>query len=140
MRLGINPTPTRHSLESKNVGAGFTPARIESRVREYKMLKHVVFFKFKDGVGEEKIVDLEKSLAALPPVIPEILSYEFGRDVVRSERSYDLALVSTFKDLEALQHYQKHPDHQVVLKKVNDLCESVLVVDFVTDSNAQSTI
>jgi hypothetical protein len=28
----------------------------------------------------------------------------------------------------------------VVLKKVNDLCESVLVVDFVTDSNAQSTI
>jgi hypothetical protein len=29
------------------------------------MLKHVVFFKFKDGVGEEEIVGLEKSLAAL---------------------------------------------------------------------------
>ncbi|MGD8694775.1 MAG: Dabb family protein, partial [Syntrophobacterales bacterium] len=54
------------------------------------MLRHVVFFKFKDGVGEEEIVDLEKSLAELPPVIPEILSYEFGRDVVRSEKSYDL--------------------------------------------------
>ena len=94
------------------------------------MLKHVVFFKFKDGVGEEEIVDLEKSLAELPPVIPEILTYEFGRDIVRSERSYDLALVSTFKDLDAMQRYQKHPDHQVVLKKVNDLCESVLAVDF----------
>jgi len=56
------------------------------------MLKHVVFFKFKDGVGEDEIVGLEKSFAALPPVIPEILSYEFGRDVVRSERSCDLAL------------------------------------------------
>ena len=104
------------------------------------MLKHVVFFKFKQGIGEEEIADLEKSLAALPPVIPEILSYELDRDVVRSERSYDLALVSTFKDLDAMQHYQEHPDHQVVLKKVNDLCESVLAVDFVTDSKPQSTI
>jgi hypothetical protein len=97
------------------------------------MIRHVVFFKFKQGIGEEKIVDLEKSLAALPPEIPEILSYEFGRDEVRSERSYDLALVSTFNDLDAMQHYQKHPDHQLVLKKVNDLCESVLAVDFVTE-------
>ena len=94
------------------------------------MLRHVVFFKFKDGVGEEEIADLETSLAELPPVIPEILSYEFGQDTVHSERSYDLALVSTFRDLEALRRYQKHPDHQVVLRKVNDICESVLAVDF----------
>jgi hypothetical protein len=112
--VGINPTPTRHSLGSKNVGAGFTPARIESRVREYKMLKHVVFFKFKDGVGEEEIVGLEKSLAALPPAIPEIFSYD------------------SFKDLQSMQRYQKHPAHQIVSKKVNELCESVLAVDFVT--------
>jgi hypothetical protein len=97
------------------------------------MLRHVVFFKFKEGVGEERVADLENSLAALPPVIPEILSYEFGRDTVRSERSYDLALISTFKDLDSLQRYQKHPDHQVVLKKVNDLCESVLAVDFLVE-------
>jgi hypothetical protein len=89
------------------------------------MLKHVVFFKFKDGVGEEEIVGLEKSLAALPPAIPEIFSYEFGRDVVRSERS-------SFKDLQSMQRYQKHPAHQIVSKKVNELCESVLAVDFVT--------
>ena len=97
------------------------------------MLRHVVLFKFKKRVGEGEIADLEQSLAVLPPVIPEILSYEFGRDVVRSERSYDLALVSTFKDLNSLQRYQKHPYHQVVLNKVNELCESVLAVDFVAD-------
>jgi hypothetical protein len=104
------------------------------------MLRHVVFFKFKDEVREEEIVALEKSLAELPPNIPEILSFEFGRDVVRSERSYDLALVSTFKDLEAMQHYQKHPDHQIVLQKINKLCERVVVVDFLTDPNPQSII
>jgi hypothetical protein len=97
------------------------------------MLRHVVFFKFREGVREEQIADLERSLAALPPVIAEILSYEFGRDTVHSVRSYDLALVSTFKDLDSLQRYQRHPDHQIVLKKVNDLCESVLTVDFFTE-------
>jgi quinol monooxygenase YgiN len=96
------------------------------------MLKHVVFFKFKGGIGEAEIEDLEKGLAALSSAIPEILSYEFGRDVVRSERSYDLALVSSFKDLESMQLYQKHPEHQVVLKKVNELCESVLAVDYIS--------
>ena len=102
------------------------------------MLRHVVFFKFKKRVGEVEIADLEQSLAALPSAIPEILIYEFGRDVVRSERSYDLALVSTFKDFDSLQRYQKHPDHQIVLKKINELCESVLAVDFLTDPNSQS--
>jgi hypothetical protein len=97
------------------------------------MLRHVVLFKFKEGVEEEEITDLESSLAELPPAIPEILSYEFGRDVIHSERSYDLALVSTFRDLESLHRYQKHPDHQIVLRKVNNLCESVLAVDFLTE-------
>ena len=97
------------------------------------MLRHVVFFKFKKRVREGEIADLEQSLAALPPVIPEILSYEFGRDVVRSERSYDLALISSFANLESMQRYQEHPDHQVVLKKVRELCESVLAVDFVPE-------
>ena len=99
------------------------------------MLKHVVFFKFKAGVGEAQIEDLENSLAALPALIPEIIGYEFGRDVVGSERSYDLALVSSFKDLESMQHYQEHPEHQVALEKVNELCESVLAVDFVIDAS-----
>ena len=30
-----------------------------------------------------------------------------------------------------MQRYQKHPAHQIVSKKVNELCESVLAVDFV---------
>jgi hypothetical protein len=30
-----------------------------------------------------------------------------------------------------MKRYQVHPDHQVVIKKVLELCESVLAVDFV---------
>jgi hypothetical protein len=96
------------------------------------MLKHVVLMKFKPGTGEAEIGDLERGLGALPARIAEIRGYEFGRDVVRSERSYDFALVSTFDDLDTMKRYQVHPDHQVVLKKVLSMCESVLAVDFNT--------
>lgn len=94
------------------------------------MLKHVVFMKFKPGTPEANIADLQKGLGALPAVIPEIKGYEFGRDVVHSERSYDFALVSAFEDLAAMKRYQTHPDHVVVLKKVLEMCESIVAVDF----------
>lgn len=94
------------------------------------MLKHVVFMKFKQAVGDSEIKELEKSLGALPGAIAEIKGYEFGRDIVRSERSYDFCLVSTFTDLESMKRYQVHPDHVVVIKKVLSLCESILAVDF----------
>ena len=94
------------------------------------MLKHVVLMKFKADVVEKDIADLERGLGALSEKIPEILGYEFGRDVVRSERSYDFALLSSFADLEALKRYQVQPDHQIVLKQVLRMCDSILAVDF----------
>jgi hypothetical protein len=95
------------------------------------MIKHVVVMKFKKDAQEAGIGELEKKLGALPGEIPEIKSYEFGRDVIRSERSYDFALVSVFEDIESLKRYQIHPRHQEVLKIVKELCESVIVADFV---------
>lgn len=95
------------------------------------MLKHVVFMKFKEGVTGADIADLEKGLGGLPGKIPEIKGYEFGRDVLHTERSYDFALVSSFDDLDSMKRYQIHPDHAVVVEKVKKLSQSILVVDFV---------
>jgi hypothetical protein len=94
------------------------------------MLKHVVFMKFKEGTTDARIADLEKSLGALPASIPEIKLYEFGRDIIHSERSYDFCLVSAFENLDALKRYQVHPDHVVVLNRVREMCSSILAVDF----------
>jgi hypothetical protein len=49
---------------------------------------------------------------------------------MRSERSYDLALVSAFADLDAMQRYQVHPAHQDVVALVKTLCAGVVAVDF----------
>ncbi|NLI83333.1 MAG: Dabb family protein [Deltaproteobacteria bacterium] len=94
------------------------------------MLKHVVFMKFKKGVAETEIQELEKGLAGLPAKISEIRGYEFGRDVLHTERSYDFALVSTFDDLDSMKRYQVHPEHQKVVERVRQLSENILAVDF----------
>jgi hypothetical protein len=94
------------------------------------MIKHVVFMKFKAGAADGAIAEMEKGMAGLPGAIPEIKEFQCGRDVVRSARSYDFALVATFADLEAMQRYQVHPQHLLVAAKVKELSESVVAVDF----------
>ena len=94
------------------------------------MIKHIVCIKFKPGIAEAEIADLAKSLGALPPKIPEIRSFEFGPDILHTERSLDFALVASYEDVEALKRYQVHPDHLPVLAKVRELAEKILVVDF----------
>jgi quinol monooxygenase YgiN len=66
----------------------------------------------------------------LPNKIIEIHSYEFGRDIIRSPKSYDFALVSLFANPAALERYRQHRHHQPVLKKIKQLCEKVATVDF----------
>ncbi len=94
------------------------------------MIQHVVMVTFKEDAGEEQIDELERLLGALPAVIPEIRQYDFGRDVLRSERSFDFALVSAFEDLEALDRYRRHPRHQEVLQLMGRICDRTQVVDF----------
>lgn len=97
------------------------------------MIKHVVFLKFKADATEAMIQEIEAGLGALPGLIPDIRYYDFGRDVVRSPRSYDFGLVSLFDDLDALKRYSGHPDHQAVLEKILAATENIVAVDFETD-------
>ncbi len=94
------------------------------------MLKHIVFMKFKTGVDALQIEELKKNLGALPGKIDEIKEFEFGPDILKSERSYDFALAASFTGLDSLKRYQSHPDHIPVIQKVRGLCETILVVDF----------
>ena len=97
------------------------------------MLTHIVLFKFKPETTAEQAARLEAGLKGLPALISDISDireFRVGRDVVRSERSYDLGLVSAFADLAALQRYQVHPAHQEVVSLVKALCSGVVAVDF----------
>ena len=101
------------------------------------MVRHLVFFKFKTTVTEGQIELLENGLDALPGIIPEIREYEFGRNVVPSERAYDFALISAFDDLDSLRKYSSHPEHQKVLKHINAICDSIKSVDYEMRESAE---
>ena len=94
------------------------------------MLNHVVLLKFKPGVAESDIKQLEALLDDLPNKISEILVYEFGRNIIHSERAYDFALVSLFANPESLERYRQHPDHLIVLDQIRSICENIITADF----------
>ena len=99
------------------------------------MLKHLVLMKFHPQVGSERIGEMEKGLAALPALIPEIKYYDFGRDVMRSDRSFDFGLISHFDDRQSLRRYAEHPEHQKVLAVIKEICADIASVDFVSESD-----
>lgn len=75
------------------------------------MLKYIVLFKFRDP--EECLTTVIEKIHSMEGVIPEILSMETGIDTWHNkQRSYDLALICTFKDMEAFEVYDKHPYHE----------------------------
>lgn len=94
------------------------------------MITHIVLFKFKPETTEAEVQKLAEGLGGLPQLIEEIREFRFGADVVRSERSYDLGLVSSFEDLDALQSYNVHPEHQKVVAQVKAIAANVVAVDF----------
>jgi hypothetical protein len=90
-------------------------------------------WKFKDGYnGETKdeiIAHAESVLMALRPIIPEIRSMRFERDVLRSERSFDVLYLVEFDSLEALESYRVHPEHQKVVAYISQVHEAQAVTD-----------
>lgn len=81
--------------------------------RGVSMLKYIVLFKFRDP--EECLPTVIEKLHSMEGIIPEILSMETGVDLWHNgERSYDLALICTFRDMEAVAIYDKHPYHEKI--------------------------
>jgi hypothetical protein len=93
------------------------------------MIKHIVLARFKQGVTKEQISEMRKLLAALPAVIPEIKSYDFGQDV-RPGKTFDFILVSEFSDPKAVERYRIQPDHAAAAKYIRNLSEDLQIVDF----------
>lgn len=92
------------------------------------MIKHIVLFQFRDP--DVCVPVARQKLHALEAVIPEIVSMETGRDFLGSARSYDMALIVTFRDRAGLEAYDKHPAHQVVREYIHAHRTASVAVDF----------
>ena len=94
------------------------------------MLIHIVCWKYKPETTAEQRAEHIAKLKNLPKVIPDIISFNVGADVLHLERSFDTGLTATYPDREALDAYTVHPEHQEVANLGKRIAEKVVSVDF----------
>ena len=93
------------------------------------MIKHIVFFKLKNR-SAESVAEAADVLRSMDGKIEQLKSLEVGTDILRSERSYDIALTATVDTLDDLQAYQVHPVHQKIIEYINGVKEVSYAVDY----------
>ena len=92
------------------------------------MFVHVVFMKFRDS---NSIVMAKSRLEALKEKVPSIFELEVGIDIMHSDRSKDLVLITRFTDKDAYAEYAVDPHHQTVLKWLKTQLLESSTVDYI---------
>ncbi len=81
------------------------------------MIHHIVMWKFKPEIEEDKKPELKKAMAenleTLVGKVPGLLTAEFVESPLESS-THDMALVTTLEKAGDIAIYAKHPDHVYV--------------------------
>jgi len=94
------------------------------------MITHIVLFKLAEPTAENLAVTRNK-LLSMDGKIDLLRHLEVGIDLIRAERSYDIALTTRFDSLADLQAYQIHPYHVgEVIPHMKGVCSSIVAVDY----------
>ena len=94
------------------------------------MITHIVFFRLTES-SRESVAGIRDMLLSMQGKIPQLRHLEVGVDVIGTERSYDLALVTRFESLADLQTYQVHPYHaETVVPFIKQMGTSTVTVDY----------
>ena len=99
------------------------------------MIKHIVLLKGSQNVSDQIIMQIFSLLGKLKNIIPGMLSFEAGKNcsLENLERGYQYAFIISFTDQKARDSYLEHPEHQLIVRQIVDVCENgiedVLVVD-----------
>jgi len=81
-------------------------------------------------VARENIKEVKNLLMELPGNIPELEFLEVGENFNPSEVSFDLVLITTHNDKNALDNYRVNPLHQKIANRIKTLIVDRVVVDF----------
>ncbi len=94
------------------------------------MFTHIVLFKAKDPT-KENLEFLEKTFLSMKGNIEELKELEVGVDVIRSDRSYDIGIITRFDSKEDCLAYDVNEFHVEKVKKViKPYIESSKSLDF----------
>jgi hypothetical protein len=88
-------------------------------------------FQFKEENKEANMATVKAMLEALPSKIESLKKMEVGIDISKSERSFDMVLISHFENQEGLDSYAPHPAHQEVVSVIKEVTMLSKVVDYI---------
>lgn len=80
------------------------------------MIRHMVMFRWKDGVDDAHVAATQEALVKLPGQIPQIAAYSFGRDLGLAPTTLDFGITALFESLDDFVTYRDHPDHQAFIQ------------------------
>ena len=96
------------------------------------MYTHIVFFKLVES-SDNNIEFFKNTLLSMDGNISELRYIEVGVDDIRSERSYDIALITKFDNKEDYLSYDINEYHVEKVKKViKPYMESSKTVDYIS--------
>ncbi|MFD1625146.1 Dabb family protein [Azospirillum griseum] len=107
------------------------------------MINHVVLFQWRPEARADAINAYTSALAALPGLIPGILSYSDGPQcsLEASGLHIDWGFVMTFRDAAAREAYLRHPEYRRVTEGHNAwIRENVHVFDYSLPASAYAAL
>jgi Stress responsive A/B Barrel Domain len=94
------------------------------------VIRHVVMFKLKPGVSPAQRDEWLEMSRRLHGEIDLVRSFSIGADLLRLPRSYDVAVVADFDNLDDVRAYADHPTHLTTVELSRELSEHIVSVDF----------
>jgi hypothetical protein len=82
------------------------------------MIRHVAVFRFTDNATEEYIDRIDETLATLPSIIPQIISFSSGRNAHVTPDAWDYAVVADFASHADYLIYAANPEHIDMVKNL----------------------
>ena len=92
---------------------------------------HGFNFKFKRGVPHEEIASLMKELAALKKKIPVLKEFLIGENIAKRTHGFQYGEIAVFDKKEDLMTYDKHPEHQKLVRKIIPKLAGGNAMDFI---------
>ncbi len=107
---------------------------------EGKVLRHAVFFAFKESASDEDIQGVADAFAALPSKIPEITDFQWGTNNSPEglDDGFTHCFLLTFADEAGRDVYLPHDQHKAFGDVLRPHMEKVFVIDYWGDA-ASST-
>ncbi len=92
-------------------------------------VEHIVWVRFKPGIGDSRIAEHMANLMSLPDRVPGIVSLRLGENFTDRADGYTHGMIITFHDRAGLYTYAAHPEHVPVADALE--CDAdLLAMDF----------